>query len=76
MKKIKMMQQIDQYWHDNGLIEYVPAPWHYTITFGLVIIPFMLLFTCICWMIDESEEKPSYAEDGAASRTTRPDKLD
>ena len=76
LKKIKFMKQIDEFWHEHGLMEYVSAPHHYTITFSLAIFPAMIIMSIVCYCIDQSEEKPSYDGTSQPTRTNRPDKLD
>ena len=65
MKSNKGLGAIDKAWANFGLFEYVPSPYHYTITFLIMALPLVFVFTMIFWCIDESEEKPSYGGEGA-----------
>ena len=76
LQKMQIQKDIDQVWYRYGLHEYVPPPYNLYIVLALCCLPFMLVFSLLCCIIDEEEPKPQYAAKQAPKKSVRPEKLD
>jgi hypothetical protein len=58
-QKIGIMRDIDYAWGQYGLYNYVPAPYHYWAVGAVTTLPFMLVCSLLCCIVeDDDEPKP------------------
>ena len=76
-----VMRDIDFAWTRYGLHDYIPAPYHYTLVTIVCMLPFALVCSLLCCLIEEDEPQPQVAKpqpagSKASKVTSKPEKLE
>ena len=62
------MTRIDYFWEENGLFDIIPAPYHYSVALGAILLPIILIFGyCFVMTVEKVFDKPSYSDDAKAN---------
>ena len=83
LQQLAIMKDIDSLWDSYNLYRFIPSPWQYTAVGLAIAIPFMLVCTLLCCLLDEDDAKPQYTDKSAAPKAasskkggSRAEKLD
>lgn len=73
------MKDIDGLWMQYDLYRFIPEPWQYTAVGLAVALPFILVCSLLCCLMDDDEvpAKPQHgAKQKVAPKKGKPEKLD
>ena len=74
LQVMAVQKDVDYAWSQYGLFQYVPAPYHYMICCVVICVPFALVCTLLCCIVDEDESQES--RPAPKKNNVKPEKLD